>query len=299
MRRISSLLVLSVLLACEPGGLGRNGRASAVDSIATLNRQLAQAQATAAQQDSVMQSFTQATALLDSIDREIAKVKGLKSHVPLELHGDSARDPRAAYRASLLGKVREVTALLRENRARVRALSAENAALREKTGQYEQTIATLQAMVDRQTQEIAELTGRVDSLASANTALVAAKAAMSDTVQTLRRENNTVYYIVGTKKELMERGIIVEEGSRFLFFGHKALVPARQLDPAAFTAMDKWSHTPIPLHSADRPFKIISRQDPSLVEAEKGPDGKPNGTLRITDPARFWSTSRFLIIVEG
>lgn len=299
MRRLTLLLAVLALAACDTSGLGTGGRASARDSIAALNAQLAQAQALAAQQDSLMQGFTETTKLLADIDHELSKVKGLKSHVPLDVKGEAGADPKAAYRASLLGKVQEATTLLRESRNRVQTLAAANASLRAKMAQYEQTIGTLQAMVDRQKQEIADLTGRVDSLTTANTVLAAAKAAVSDTVASLRREANTVYYVVGTKKELLERGIIVEEGSKFLFFGHKALVPARTLDPSAFTAMDKWSDAPIPLHRADRRFKLVSRQDPAYLEQGKTPDGQPTSELRVTNPERFWALSRFLIIVEG
>ncbi|HEX6534829.1 MAG TPA: hypothetical protein VF041_09525 [Gemmatimonadaceae bacterium] len=299
MRRALSLVALLACVACDKSGLGRGGRASATDSIATLNTQLAQVTQASAQQDSLMQGFTETTKLLDDIDQELSKVKGLKSHVPLDVKGEGASDPKAAYRASLLGKVQEVTQLLRANRNRVAELSARNKAQGGKLAQYEQTIASLEAISERQKQEIAELTGRVDSLTLANSTLASEKSAIADTANALRRDLNTVYYIVGTKKDLMARGIVVEEGSKFLFFGHKALVPSRKLDPSAFTAMDRFANTPIALHTTDRAYKIVSRQNPALIEEEKTADGKPTGTLRVTDPVQFWGPSKYLIIVEG
>ena len=299
MRRLSALLVLLAVAACDKSGLGTSGHAGAVDSIATLNSQLTQAHTVAAQQDSLMQGFTETTKLLDDIDRELSTVKGLKSHVPLDVKSESAADPKAAYRASLLGKVQEVTKLLRQSRARVAQLSSNNATLKGQLDQYQQTITSLEAMVDRQKQEIADLTGRIDSLSTANTQLASQKAAVTDTMQSLRRENNTVYYVIGTKDDLKRRGIVVEEGSKFLFFGHKALVPARAFDPSGFTAIDKFTTTTITLPNAERGFKIVSRQDGTLVEEGKAADGKPNGELHITDPEKFWGPSKYLIIVEG
>ena len=108
-----------------------------------------------------------------------------------------------------------------------------------------------------------------------------------------------MYYVVGTKDDLKAKGIIVEEGSKFLFFGHKALVPARKLDASAFTAINKWDDTPIALHITDKPYKVVSRQDPSLIEQAQGSDGKPTGDLHISQPAEFWGPSKYLIIVEG
>ncbi len=53
------------------------------------------------------------------------------------------------------------------------------------------------------------------------------------------------------------------------------------------------------LHITDKPYKVVSRQDPTLIEAGKDSAGKFNGELHITQPAEFWSTSKYLIIVEG
>ncbi|HEX8717143.1 MAG TPA: hypothetical protein VF722_09220 [Gemmatimonadaceae bacterium] len=299
MRRVCTLIALLAVVACEKGGFGTAGRATALDSVTTLNTQLANAHAAAAAQDSVMQGFQETTKLLGDIDQELSKVKGLKSHVPLDVKSESSSDPKAAYRASLLGKVQEVTALLNRSRNRVASLGNSNKALQGKISQYEETIASLQAMADRQKQQIAELTGRVDSLTTANTALASAKQAVADTATTLRTELNTVYYVIGTKDDLKKKGIVVEEGSKFLFFGHKALVPARTLDASLFTSIDKLTTSTIMLPSPDRKFTIVSRQDASLVQEGTGPDGKPNGELHITDPLKFWGASKYLIIVEG
>lgn len=299
MRRVLPLLVVLALAACDKSGFGTGGRATAVDSVSNLNTQLAQAHTVAAQQDSLMQGFTQTTKLLDDIDRTLSQVKGLKSHVPLELQGDSAKDPKAAYRAALLGKVQEVTALLKQSRVHVAQLASHSTALQGQIAQYEQTITSLQNIVDQQKQQIAELTGRIDSLSTANTQLAEQKSAVTDTMQTLRHETNTVYYIIGTKDDLEKRGIVVEEGSKFLFFGHKALVPARKLDPSAFTSIDKLATTTITLPDPTQSYKIISRQDPSLIEQGKGADGKVTGQLTIIDPLQFWAPSKYLIIVQG
>jgi len=299
MRRVCTLLAVLTLAACDRSGFGTAGHATAVDSVRALNTQLAQAHTVAAQQDSLMQGFTQTTKLLDSIDSEISHVKGLKSHVPLAVQGDSAQDPKAAYRANLLGKVKDVTALLNASRARVRRMASNNSALQGQIAQYQQTITSLQEMVDRQKQDILVLTGRVDSLTTANTQLAAGEAAVTDTMHALRRENNTVYYVIGTKDDLEKRGIVVEEGSKFLFFGHHALVPARKLDPSAFTAIDKFVTTTITIPNPEKGYKIVSRQDPTLVDQPLTSAGKPGGELHISDPTSFWAASKYLIIIAG
>ena len=66
-----------------------------------------------------------------------------------------------------------------------------------------------------------------------------AKAALTDTVGNLTAYKNTVYYAVGTKDELMKKGIVTKEGTKFLVFGGSRLEPARNLNPDRFTAIDK------------------------------------------------------------
>ena len=300
MPRVPVYLLLGLtLVACEKIGSGGSTSAAAPDSVSVLNSQLAQARAVSAQQDSLMQGFQQTTQLLADMDKELSKVKGLQSHLPLNVKGEAGGDPQAAYRASLLGKVQEVTALLNKSRTRAASLAAQNKTLGTQATDYTATIANLQAMLEQNKADLAALNMRVDSLTTANTTLASANAAIGDTVTDLRKIANTVYYVVGTKADLKAKGIIVEEGSKFLFFGHKALVPARKLDPSAFTAINKWDDSPITLHIANKPYKVVSRQDPALIQQSQGPDGKPTADLHISQPAEFWGPSKYLIIVEG
>lgn len=300
MSRVPVYLLLGLtLVACKKVGSDGSTSASAPDSVSVLTSQLAQARAVSAQQDSLMQGFQQTTQLLADMDKELSKVKGLQSHVPLNVKGEGGGDPQAAYRASLLGKVQEVTVLLNKSRARVAALSEKNKTLGTQVADYEATITNLQSMLEQNKADLAALNLRVDSLTTANTSLASTNAAIADTVTDLRKAANTVYYVVGTKDDLKAKGIIVEEGSKFLFFGHKALVPARKLDSSAFTAINKWDDTPIALHITNKPFKVVSRQDPALIEQAQGSDGRPTGDLHISQPAEFWGPSKYLIIVEG
>ena len=102
----------------------------------------------------------------------------------------------------------------------------------------------------------------MDTLCTEKAGLENVNVALTDTVANLTSYKNTVYYAVGTKDELMKRGIVTKEGSKFLVFGGTRLEPARNLDPAAFTAIDKTQQTSIPLPRSDKKYKIVSRQSP-------------------------------------
>ena len=138
----------------------------------------------------------------------------------------------------------------------------------------------------------------MDTLTTEKGQLESDKAALSDTVVNLTSYKNTVYYAIGTKDELMKKGVITKEGSKFLVFGGTRLEPARNLNPEAFTAIDKTTNTSIPLPRTDKKYKIVSRQSPTYLASGVTKDGKVTGAVEIGHPEEFWSASKYLILVQ-
>jgi hypothetical protein len=147
----------------------------------------------------------------------------------------------------------------------------------------EQQRQVLQAIIDAQTTRIAALTGQVDTL--------------TGKVGTLTADRNAVYVIVGTKKELIEKGVLVAEGPRqFGVVGKRAVAPARQLDPLQFTRMDRSTDSTIIL--PDGVYKIVSRQNTQFAsKPDKG--GTFAGAIMIEDGEQFWAPSKYLIVVRS
>lgn len=248
-----------------------------------------------AQRDSLLQEVADNAWLMSEISAELAEVQMEGERLEV-----AAESPMQARRDSVLQMIRYVTARventagrLRESRARIRALSALSDSLR---GTLEQTIANYEGVIDAQRETIAQLTLQIETLYAENIQLTAQ-------VDTLETATNTVFYVIGTKEELLERGIIQKQGgARFLFiFGKRGetLVPARELDEQAFTPIDKRLVTEIELPVAEAEYKIVSRQDVAYLEAPPDEKGRVHGNLRITSPDEFWSGSKYLIIVRG
>ncbi len=248
-----------------------------------------------AQRDSLLQEVADNARLMSEIGAELAAV---------QIEGErlmvAAESPMQARRDSVLEKIRYVTARveqtearLRANRARIRDLSQLSDSLRTT---LEVTIANYESVIEAQKQTIARLTEQVETLHEENVQLAAQ-------VDTLEAETNTVFYVIGTKDELLERGIIRKEGgARFLFiFGKRGetLVPARELDESAFTRIDKRLVTEIELPIAEERYEIVSRQDIGFLESPPDDKGRVSGSIQITSPDDFWGGSRFLIIVQS
>jgi len=114
----------------------------------------------------------------------------------------------------------------------------------------------------------------------------------------LTSEVNAVYVVTGTREELMKKGVLVSEGPRrYGIVGPRALMPARTLDVTQFTKLDRRSDTTIFL--PDGVYKIMSRQDGSVTVPREFKQGGIVGGLTIEDPEKFWSSSKFLILVKA
>lgn len=284
-----------------------------------------------AQRDSLFSDVADNARLITQITEELNKVEGLS-----EPDSATVESPASATRERLLHKVQQVTTKLAEseqrlaqNRRQIRAATRRNDSLSTKVTEFEKMIADFEAMLESQRTTVASLTERVTALETENLAL-------RDTITTMETEENTAYYVVGTKEELLERGIIVKEGgSRVLFiFGKRGetLAPARELDPTQFTQIDIRQVTEIPLPDPTADYLIASRQNldylasdtaaaaaaepPPAYQATPEPEqqqpeakseeelekqkakGKVRGAIRIGEPEQFWLPSKFLIVVR-
>ena len=283
---------------------------------AELKKALADAKAAEAQKDSLLTEVLETTQFVTDVNAELAKAKSLAVAKTTSDPGvPGARKDREDRKAALervqavIAKLNESEAKLSETEARAKQSRTRNARLLAQIETYKKTIEDLRATAEQQKSDyeaqladknvqIATLAGRVDTLSTEKTQLETDKAALTDTVVNLTAYKNTVYYAVGTKDELMKKGIITKEGSKFLVFGGTRLEPARNLDPQSFTAIDKTQSTSIPLPRTDKKYKIVSRQSPTYLASGVSKDGKITGSVEIAQPEEFWSASKYLILVQ-
>jgi len=255
---------------------------------AETERKLADLEQVNAQKDSLMQEVAISSRLISDINTELAKakVRNNRLHVSSESPMTASTDTLMARLRYVVARVSEVEGALATSRERVKNLTALSDSLRTA---FDSSVSNLQAVIATQKNTIDLLTERVDALTAENVAL--------------RDSLATGYYIVGTRDELKKKGILTEQGGgRVLFVlwrTGKTLQPARNLNPRDFHAIDTRTVTQIPLPSATGEYRVASLQDLSYV-AEERHDNKFTGTpvLTITSPADFWSTSKFLVIIQ-
>jgi HSP90 family molecular chaperone len=193
-----------------------------------------------------------------------------------------------------VARVSETENRLNESQQRIKNLSSLSDSLR---ATLDSTATNLGAIIESQRATVASLTEQVTRLETENVAL-------RDTIANVTERENTVYYIIGTKDDLKQKGVIVEEGgSRVLFVLWRTgstLAPAREIDPSMFTPINKRQVTEIRLPDAASEYRIASRQDLEYLATPRNDQGKVTGTssLQISAPEQFWRNSKFLIIVQ-
>jgi hypothetical protein len=269
-----------------------------------LQARIAELTAVSAEKDSLLRQVGENARLMSEISAQLVTVADEER---LAQVAQAAESPVSASRDSLRVMVDDVTDRLQamegrlaESQRRIRAMGRTSDSLR---AQMSQAIDDLQTMIENQKTTIGFLSGRVETLQAENVQLATEKAALADTVEQLVDAQNLVYYTIGTKDDLVARGIVTEEGgSRILFiFGRtgKTIVPARELDPADFTAIDMRAVTEIPLPDSAATYRIASRQNVAFLAEPPDEDGKVRGPLRITSSDEFWLPSKFLIVVRS
>jgi len=267
-----------------------------------VQQRMAELEDAAAQKDELLIEVASLGRFISDINAELSDVS--LAEAGLQINSES---PMQASRDSVLGKIQYLTekvadteARLAESRQRIRSLTLQSDTLQmllaETITSYERTLENQQATIDA-------LNERVVLLEEVNVLLAASVDTLSTELHDLRTETNTVYYAIGTKEQLLDQGIVEKTGgARFLFiFGKRGetLVPAGQLDPSVFTAVDKQRITTIALPDSTSEYEIASPHSLEYISASEIDEGKIHGSsIQIVSPNDFWKNSRFLILVE-
>ena len=270
---------------------------SFVDSLHTIaDEREALAARLAAQKDSLAGVVLDADAFIARIDSQISGVQALRSamprvpRAPLESPLQEqlrAREELLGRVASLVDRAKTTAGQLAESRRREQELLGERAALTAQTERDQRLLEQFGETIRRQSAALASLQRRADSLVAET--------------RTLGERHYRAYYIVGTERELLEKGVIEREGGANLLVARvgRTVQPKRVLETALFTAIDQRDVREIAMPDPARRYRIVSRQslDAAEVRLREGPTFQ--GNLRIAEPDKFWAASRYLIVLES
>jgi regulator of replication initiation timing len=298
MKRIILATTALLLAACGP---------SRTDTM----KNLAEEQAISAQKDSLLREVSQTSGFISELTTQLGTVRNVKAGRAASNKGELEENMTPAERRMrILAQAKEITERLNESerrldqsRRRVAELTGSDASKSKRLAAFDSVVTSFKAIIESQRTQIADLTSQVQSLTEENTKLKAENVTLVSTTSQLTTERdsisaeeNTVYYVADTRDALAKRHVIENVGG-FLGIG-KTQVPARVLDPTAFTPIDLRKVNEISLPNPSHKYRVITRQNLAALDSPPDKKGRVNGTLRIREPQRFWAGSKFLILVE-
>lgn len=300
-RPVACFLSITLLLgACEARSRARNDSLQAITA-----EQLDLTTQLSAQKDSLAKIIVDADDFIMQIDSQIRTVKGLPTSKRVSRRSESPIEEQLETRKEVLARVgalveraKTTATQLAASRQREKALRGEMEAVQTALDDAQQKlvdaevkllndhmmIGDLGSTIERQAAQIAQLEMRVDSLVAES--------------RTIAESHYRAYYIAGTERELLEKGVIQHEGGANLIIVHpgRTLQPARTLDPSLFNAIDQRATREIPLDSTKR-YRVVSRQNLDRATVRERDNTTFKGPLQIADE-RFWAGSRYLILVQ-
>ncbi len=244
---------------------------------------------TASEKDSLFNEVVETTKFISEVYTELSSLSGELNTRGVEQKSPDYRQEITKKIQLLSKKMQDNEKRLKENQSRISELKRSNTKFANQIASYEQVIADLNVIIQTQKEEIGGLNTKVAELSGKVASLTEERAALNDQVSTLTEETNTCYYVVGTQSFLESNKIIDRKGTVLGFIGGKR-VPNDNLNLSAFTAVNITRQTEISLPGTLN--EVVSTHNLQYIKVS---DDKKK--ITITDPKKFWQTSRYLIVV--
>lgn len=231
---------------------------------------------------------------INAISENLALIKSRENLITAAGEAESGRRPIEEIDSD----IRAIDRLLRENKSKIASLQRSAAQLRKadlRIDGLEKMIADMNRQLAEKKGEVEELRERLNQMGVEVKSLSEEVAERSAQVESLSGEKvelqnqlNTVYYIVGAEKELRDAQIVNKQG----FIGRTLTVGSiGNFD--SFTMADSRLLSEISV--GRRKATVVTTHPEGSYELVT--DGeKFVEKLVITDPARFWESSKILIV---
>jgi hypothetical protein len=189
----------------------------------------------------------------------------------------------------IMSDIESIDGLLAENRALMEQLRKQARSSATNIGELERTMTELERNLLEKDEEIATIKEELSSTSSSLATLIDMYRDKSQLADMQRGELNAAWYAVGTARELRDNGVLAKEGGVAGIGGvHK--LNTEDLPKDYFQRIDMMRTQEIPLLS--KKAKLVTSHPAGTYRIDDATD-----KLVITDPNRFWSISKYLVVV--
>ena len=272
---------------------------SCVENSGKYKSIVAQRDSLAMEKQLIDSNYNQTLVLLNDIESGFSKINESQSLMKVNLKGIEGK--KNNKREIIGAQMQAIKETLEQNRQKIeelKQLAAKNGKtntmlsetikrLQKEMDDKVVVIETLQLELDQKNIKIVELTSTIDNqsrnIAEQQTVLEQ----QTSTIKVQDTDLNTVWYCIASSKRLKEAKVITAGG---LFKSKKVL--DTEFDNTAFTQVDMRYISSIPTNS--KSIKILSIHPQNTYNLVK--DDNKLITIEITNPSKFWSVSKYLVV---
>jgi predicted nucleic acid-binding Zn-ribbon protein len=200
----------------------------------------------------------------------------------------------ATTRQVLLGNITEIGSALKENRKKIAALQTKVKSLGGQLAGLNTLIANLKLSLQEREQSIALLEAKVQGLETTVVEKTKAIAEKEGVIEEQRQMMKKAFYVVGTRKELKEKGIITDEGGFLWGLLGSTTVMASGVNKSLFTPIDKAADQTIQVSGAID--EILPHRNEEFFATTQPSDNA--SSLKIVQPEKFWQDNYLVIVVD-
>ena len=270
--------VAGCLVACDGGNGGKDSVESEKDSLRSVIEQKDN------EINDLMGTFNEIQQGFDLINEAEGRVNMLKGNAERNNMAENIRENMEFIQQTLAENKRKIAEL--ENKLNSSSINSSKLkeAVNRLVGQLkekDEEIELLRSELAEKNVMIAALDSTVNVLKDENAEIRRDRDVSDEIARNQDVQLNTAWYVFGTSKELKEQGIL-----------QKGEVLKGEYNKNYFTKIDIRKVNVIPLES--RYAELLTNHPANSYSLLK--DSKGEYTLRITDAAKFWSVSKYLVV---
>lgn len=280
MKKLFFMAALASMLAACDGGM--NGGASSSDRERDSLRSVIDRKDE--ELNDLMGTFNEIQQGFDLINEAEGRVNMMRSNVENNSFAQNIRENMTFIQETLLENKRKIQELQNKLKASTISSSKLKEAISKLTTQLNEKNAeleTLRAQLAEKNLVIGELDSTLNMLKDENAKIKLEQEETAAIAKNQDAQLNTAWYVFGTSKELKEQGIL-----------KKGEVLNGDYNKDYLTKIDIRKVSVIPLQS--KSAELLTNHPAGSYTLLK--DSKGEYTLRITDAAKFWSVSKYLVV---
>jgi uncharacterized protein YoxC len=287
------LTAMFVVIGCQPSA----EQEKQMTDLQTQNKQLYQE---ISSRDAYIETVTQA---VNGVYKNIESVRSRENallHQANEMESKKMLSNQEV-RANLLTQISEIDSNLKNNQKTLASLQSKINTYRTQYAGLKTMVANLNETVKEREASIAELQQRVEHLETQigeKTRLITQRDSVIEeqtgVIDQQKTRINTGFYVIGTRHDLEEKGIIKNEGGFLWGLLGSTTVLSNGFDTHYFNPIDKLADTTIQIVGTID--EIVPKRD--MKYYHKTEIDTDRTRLAITEPSSFWQDNYLVIITD-